>query len=272
MLLASALILAGCGSVIEEGPGAGTPSDQPTSIHSAEPSPTIQQDDESNAPTPDSPQDNGTAHDELSMDAGMPSDPDNPGFRRGPAFANDDGTFYRIIMPDDYEGIDDSDVVSDAALDVSGSELAEALLLTGRFAAEELAGSELAFNYTAEGAEAWLNASSDLFVYPDRVAAGLLGPESSSLALLYTDNGWERGTPSQASRIQGLDVTLVSVTQDGDQLTITYDVSFEAEVTGTAGLDGPFTEKTRISAVYTVERVDGTWKIADYETSWSTEY
>lgn len=200
--------------------------------------------------------------------------PFNPGFRLGDEFTNDHGTFRRLIMPDDYQGIYAPDIVSGADVDVPADELQEALLLTGRFAAEELATSELAFDYSADGAETWLDDHEDLFLYPERARAGLLDTvkPNQSLALLYTDNGWDRGKPERLSRFQNLSVELVALEVEGDQLTISHLVAFDARVWGPGGVEGAFVEKTRLHATYTVERVDGQWKIADYETVWDTSY
>lgn len=203
-----------------------------------------------------------------------PIAPFNPGFRLGEEFANDDGTFRRLIMPDDYEGIYSPDIVSEADVGVSADELEEALLLTGRFAAEELATSELAFDYSVGGAEAWFDEHEDLFLYPDRARTGLLttGEPNQSLALLYTDNGWDRGKPERFGRFQNLSVELVALEEEGDQLTISHLVAFDARVWGPGGVEGAFIEKTLLHATYTVEKVDGQWKIADYETIWDTRY
>lgn len=307
LLLVSALILAGCGSVVDESVGTGTPSDEPRAVQTDAPSdppapgasglpdadedsfgiiqpddrPTLGREEESSdsglSDSSESPSDSDSNNGEPSMGAamsGMPTDPDNPGFRMGPTFTNEDGTFHRVVMPDSYDKISDTVITNNPDLTVSTAELDEALIFTGRFAAEELAGSELAFDYTTDGAKAWLDDHRDLFIHPDRVEAGLLDTESpsQSLALLYTDNGWDRGVPEQPSRIQNLEVQLVSVIQDGDQLVISHLVTFDAEVSGTGGLSGTFTEQTRIHATYTVEQVDGRWKIADYETTWDTRY
>ena len=315
LMLTAALILAGCGSVVDEETGSTAPNAAPTQSESPadilapgssdspldlsdddtdgfgilpepqpEETPTLGREPESSDSDSEGPQDSGESptedrskNGEPSMGAamsGLPTDPANPGFRLGPTFTNENGTFHRIVMPDSYDRIRDSVIVSGADVSVSGTELVEALVLTGRFAAEELAASELAFDYTTEGAKAWLEDHSSIFVYPELVEAGLLDTDSpnQSLAVLYTDNGWDRGAPENPSRIQNLAVQLVSVKQDGDQLVISHLVTFEAEVSGTGGLSGTFTEQTRIHATYTVEQVDGRWKIADYETTWDTRY
>lgn len=311
MMLASVLILAGCGSVVDEESGAAAPNAEPTQSETPadiqapgssdssdedmdgfgilpepqpEERPTLGREPESSDSDSENPQDSaesptedGSKNGEPSMGAamsGLPNDPDNTGFRLGPTFTNEFGTFHRIVMPDSYDRVRDPVIVAGADVSVSDAELLEALVLTGRFASEELAASELAFDYTTEGAQAWLEDHSNIFVYPQLVEAGLLDTDSpnQSLAVLYTDNGWQRGVPEQPSRIQDLEVQLVSVVQDGDQLVISHLVTFQAEVSGTGGLSGTFTEQTRIHATYTVEQVDGQWKIADYDTTWDTRY
>lgn len=310
LLLAFVLVLGGCGSVIEESADTDSSADEtvrscsenPTDAPTSEPEESsdgeshdgaidtfgILPEDELESGSPpssealgneerDVPDSDSESDGEPPMGAalsGLPSDPDNPGFRIGPTFSTDDGTFHRLIMADDYDRIADPVIINQEELTVPADELHDALVFTGRFAAEELATSELAFDYTDDGADAWFEDHEDSFVHPDRARAGLLSSDNprQSLALLYTDNGWNRGVPEHPARVQDLAVQVVSVEQDGPQLLISHLVTFNADVSGTADLSGTFTEKTRVHATYTVEQVDGEWKIADYETSWDTRY
>lgn len=223
------------------------------------------------APTVE-PEETSSAQDSGAM--GLKVASSNPGFLIGDRFTVDGEVYRRLVMPDDYENIVQDSVLSDSDLTIPEEDVIDALLVTGRFAGEELATSELAFDYSEENARAWLEEHADLFVQPDLVEAGLLDTESpnNSLALLYTNNGWDRGVPERVARVQNLHVELADIEQDGQNLTITHSVSFEAKVDGAGGLDGTFVEKTRLTATYEVTQVDGEWKIADYTTSWQTRY
>ncbi len=250
LLATVAIALAGCGSVADEestdgftGSGTGTPLPSSSSAESHEAQ-------------------------------GYQAAPFNRGFLLAEEFTNSRGTFRRLRMPDQYEGIFSPDVVSRADIDTPDDDLDEALLFTGRFAAEELATSELAFNYTVEGADEWFAKHEHIFRHPERARAGLLNTDepNQSLALLYTDNGWDRGTPERTGRVQNMTVELVGLNSEGDQLVISHLITFDARVWGPGGVDGAFIEKTRLHATYTVEDVDGAWVIADYETVWDTRY
>lgn len=266
LLVASILVLAGCGSVAEEEAVDQSvlvePSDTPTATPplGLVPSDSDSGDASENEPDPST---------DGAM-AGLPQAPDNPGFHLGPEFTNDNGTYTRLVMAEGYEDIGDTP----ADLTASEEDVEEAIVFTGRFAAEELATSELAFDYSTEGAQAWFDEHEDLFAHPERARSGLLNTDepNQSLALLYTDNGWDRGIPITPTRVQNLTVELLAVAEEGDQLTISHLVTFDAEVASPGGLSGTFTEKTRLHATYTVEKADGQWKIADYETTWDTRY
>lgn len=197
------------------------------------------------------------------------ADPLNPGFSIGPATGN---SFHRLLL-------DTADVVPDQSIlqvgeHLTDSDIREAVTMTSRFAAEELATSELAFDYTTEGAQQWLDEHAELFLSPDLIRSALLGETDTndSLALLYTDHGWDRGVPVNASRVQNLQVILTSVTWEQDVLSLTYSVTFEAEVTGAGGLDTRAIEQTRLQPTYRLRQIAGQWKIEDYATRWQTTY
>lgn len=299
--IVAVLVLAGCGSVTDErAPESettmeqtGAPSEQETqatappaadapeeseslgsngsAVDGAIPEATATEDAGETTEQGDSPEEN-TAGEHGG--AGLQLAPANPGFLIGDEFTVGDRTHKRLVMPDDYNADMFATLVENSKLQVTDDEALEAIVLSTRFASEELATSELAFNYTEEGARQWLDEHSDLFVNPDLVAQALLDTENTndSLALLYTNNGWDRGTPESTTRFMNLEANILSLQDNGENLIIIQKVTFESRVSGIEGFDGTFTEETELVTTYEMQMVEGDWKIASYNTTWQTNY
>lgn len=206
--------------------------------------------------------------------AGLKPAPANPGFLLGEEFTVGEETFERLVLPDDYNIDTFNTLIENRNFTMADEDVLDAIYFTTRFATEELATSELAFNYTEEGAKAWMDEHADIFVHPELAEQGLLNTENpnDSLALLYTNNGWDRGNPQTKSRVMNLEVNILSLDETSDSLVIIHKVEFESTVSGLADFEGSFIEETKLVATYEVQQVDGEWKIADYSTSWETEY
>lgn len=206
--------------------------------------------------------------------AGLKLAPANPGFLLGEEFTVGDETFQRLVLPDDYNIDTFNTLIEHSNFTLADEDVLDAIYFTTRFATEELATSELAFNYTEESAKAWMDDHAHIFVHPGLAEQGLLNTENpnDSLALLYTNNGWDRGNPQTKSRVMNLEANILSLDETNDSLVIIHKVKFESTVSGLADFEGSFIEETKLVATYEVQQVDGEWKIADYSTSWETEY
>lgn len=208
-------------------------------------------------------------------------DPANPGFLVGPSFVDSEGHTYRTLVMEESNSvlsIDASILAPELEKKYDSRSLHEAVSVTARFAAEELATSSLAFDYSTEGANDWWDENKQLFtpgaedvVFP--ALRSTEGPETqNSRALLYSNNGWDRGTPLTETRVENLTVTLESITPVDHGLKLTYVVRFTAPVLDPDGTDGEFTERTTLWTEYTVVDSDGQWLIGSYNTQWQTSY
>ena len=250
-----ALVLAGCGTVARDEEPETAPTDAGTVVPA----------DETPAPA---------------LVEGEP-DPANPGFLVGPAFVDSGGaTYRRLVMAENNPvlTIDKALITPELESEFGAESLREAVSVTARFAAEELATSFLAFDYTVEGADLWWGDNEDAFTSgaPDVVLPALRATEGpdvlNSRALLYTNNGWDRGTPLTETRVEDLSVELESMTATDEGLALNYVVRFVAPVDGPDGTNGEYTERTTLWADYTVVETDGRWLIGSYSTQWQTSY
>lgn len=207
-------------------------------------------------------------------------DPANPGFHVGPEFTTKHGTYHRILLPDDHpvRTLDES-VATDEVLDAyTPEQLSAALSVTSEFAVQELVTSQLAFDFTPQRARDWWKTHGSTFApgAEDIVLPVFASNDpdyvDDSRALLYSNNGWDRGIPTSSSQVENLEIGTTSMTMTDDGLTITHLVSFDAPVRNPDGTEGTFVEHTGLAATYSLVLVDGQWKIGSYTTRWQTSY
>lgn len=200
------------------------------------------------------------------------TDPANPGFLTGDQI----GEYYRLEMPADHLVTDWSTVVNvlSTPREIPAADIDAAVEASARFATEELAASSLAFNYTANNAKQWWSDHATSFA-PDarsEIQQDFLTDINNSRGLLYTNKGWDRGTPILPSRISDLEIELTGLTFADDSIQTDYRLAFNAPVTGIAGSPEIYSERTVLHVRYDMVQIDGSWLIAGYDTDWQSTY
>lgn len=198
----------------------------------------------------------------------------NPGFVVGEQFMTGTGPYHRLrIDPSHHIFADIREKVTES-FPADGDSIIEAASVAATFAAEELATSAIAFDYSSRHANQWWIDNMDRFdpAWTPVIKRQFLLAGDDSRALLYTNKGWARGTAILSSRVTDLYIKLTDLTVDEEGVHPSFTLTFNAPVGSLSDADGIFIERTVLSVTYDMVRPRDQWLIAGYETTWRSTY